>query len=289
MTNSYEQIDLYHLALTQCYRWYQVYEIPFNQARINNQLDILSDDVEIITPNGISNGKSSVAARLSKFEGWKNAHHVQNITVVPSQDDTLLLEADIVYQSMRPDSDLEHVVHYTTVLKLRDNDLPVFTNIKMTYAKQVDPLKKNTARINFQNTYVENRAKSFMHYWLYLMKTENNHHLFKELLAQDFKLRPGTGVEIDNFEKFDAWLNSIPKHIKQGSHYPKNISIKECTDHTIRIGFYFEWHSESATAEQVTTLTHNEWVLENNPDERFARIKQMNVIQINSTTNGMNK
>lgn len=283
MTNHFDEINLYHLALTQCYRWYQVYEIPFNEMRINNQLDILSDDVVISTPNGISKGKSSVAARLSKFEGWKNAHHVQNIQVTRGEGDMLLLEADSVYQSMRPGSDLEHVVHYEIKLKMRNDDLPLFTDVKMTYVTQ-DPLKIKSTKINFQNTYIENRAKSFMHYWLYLVRTATDHHLFEELLAKDFKLCPSTNIEINDLEEFDIWLNSIADEIKQGCHYPCNISIKEGPDHTIRIEFYIEWHSESASIGQIKTLLHNEWILENNPDERFARLKEMNVIQINSTT-----
>ncbi|MEC4115200.1 hypothetical protein [Myroides pelagicus] len=70
-----------HLALTQYYRWYQVYEIPFTKSTIENQLDILSDQVEISSQAGTTKGKDTLADRLQLFEGWKNAHHVKSTKI----------------------------------------------------------------------------------------------------------------------------------------------------------------------------------------------------------------
>jgi hypothetical protein len=58
-----------------------VYEVPFTQARISNQKEILANDVEITSPAGILKGKDGLKERLKVYEGWQNAHHVQNTSV----------------------------------------------------------------------------------------------------------------------------------------------------------------------------------------------------------------
>jgi hypothetical protein len=42
-----------HLAKTQFYRWYQLYEGELSDARIANQMDILADDIRIESSAGV--------------------------------------------------------------------------------------------------------------------------------------------------------------------------------------------------------------------------------------------
>ncbi|MCX8491679.1 MAG: hypothetical protein ORN54_11485 [Cyclobacteriaceae bacterium] len=95
--SKFSEIKNNHIALTQYYRWYQVYEVPFTKARIDNQLDILTGDVEISSQAGTTKGKDGLADRLKLFEGWENAHHVQSAKVESLDNDSLTLEADILY------------------------------------------------------------------------------------------------------------------------------------------------------------------------------------------------
>jgi hypothetical protein len=103
MKNIFKAEQQTHLALTQYYRWYQVYEVPFTAKRIQNQKDILSNDVEIISSLGTSKGTEQLEDRLKVYEGWKNAHHVQHTDVKLMPDGNIALEADIIYQNIRPD------------------------------------------------------------------------------------------------------------------------------------------------------------------------------------------
>jgi hypothetical protein len=264
-----------HLALTQYYRWYQVYEVPFTPARIDNQLDILDPDVIIDSVNGVARGTANLEDRLRVFEGWQNAHHVQRVEVQDGPNQTLLLEADILYQNIRPDDTrYNYTIHYSTVLRLRDNDLPLFTKITLRPTGTVEPP-------GFQSAYAENRAKSFMHYWLYLMETpETGAPKFRELLADGFQLHLSTAGMVDSLDAFEAWIQSIPTRMKLAAHYPKDFSVLALPDGGIKVSVNFDWEGISADNQSMVAETHHEWILENNPDERFARMKYMQVEQV---------
>ncbi|MDX8363215.1 hypothetical protein [Cytobacillus sp. IB215316] len=263
-----------HLALTQYYRWYQVYEMPFNKARIDNQLDILASDIEISSQSGTSTGKDNIKERLMMYEGWQNAHHVKHTQVNRIDNNYLSLEAEILYQNIRPDkSRYSYTIHYSTVLRLRDNDLPLFTKVKIEPIETIeDP--------QFLSAYGENRAKSFMHYWLYLIETVNvNKDKFDELLANQFEFDLSSTSKIVNNNQFKEWLESIEQQVKHSAHYPKNFSVQKNSNQTLHVSVDFDWEGISVNDTPLVAETHHEWILDNNPDERFPRIKSMKVTQ----------
>ena len=277
--DKFQNVKNNHLALAQYHRWYQVYEVPFTEARINNQADILDEDVEIASMAGTTKGKEGLGDRLRLFEGWKNAHHVQNTETKLIGEDELSLEADILYQNIRPDdSRYSYTIHYSTILKLRENDLPVFTKVNLVGTGNIDEPK-------FETAYPENRAKSFMHYWLYLMETAGvNSAKFKELLAQEFELNLTSTDKITTLEAFEKWTASIPTRVKDSAHYVKDFSVKDNEDGTLSVSVNFEWEGISADDKPMIAETHHEWLLENNLDERFARMKNMKVTAIKPFT-----
>jgi hypothetical protein len=81
---------------------------------------------------GTIKGKEGLLERLKKYEGWQNAHHFQNTAIELLENDTLQLEANILYQNMRPDeSRYSYTVHYSTTLRLKENNLPVFKTVSI--------------------------------------------------------------------------------------------------------------------------------------------------------------
>ena len=273
--SKFQDVKNNHLALAQYHRWYQVYEVPFTEARINNQADILDEEVEISSMAGVTKGKDGLGDRLKIFEGWKNAHHVQNTETKLISENELSLEANILYQNIRPDnSRYSYTIHYSTILKLRENDLPVFTKVNLVGTGNIDEPK-------YEAAYQDNRAKSFMHYWLYLMETAAvNGDKFKELLAKDFELELSTAGKITTLEAFDKWIANVRNNVKDSAHYVKDFSVKVNDDNTLSVSVNFEWEGISADDKPMVAETHHEWILENNLDERFARMKKMKVIAI---------
>ncbi len=272
MNHSFKQQQLAHAALAQYHRWYQVYEVPFTEKRIANQKDILSDDVEIISQAGTVKGKSGLEERLSVYTGWKNAHHVQRTEVSLQPDGMISLEADIVYQNIRPDeSKYSYSIHYSTLMRPVENGLPLFTKLTLTPTNEIKEFR-------FEPAYAENRVKSFMHYWLFLMETEKGRSdKFKELLCTDFSVQSSDGQVIDSFSAFDVWFRSISEPILSSAHICKNIKIAENVDSSLSFSADFEWEGINTKHEKMTAETHHEWVLENDMDERFARMKTMKI------------
>ena len=268
MDNIFELEQQTHLVLAQYHRWYQVYEVPFTKKRIKNQKDILSDDVEISSQLGTTKGKEGLEDRLKVYTGWKNAHHVKHTEVKILSDGQLSLEADILYQNIRPDnSKYSYTIHYSTELLPRENDLPLFTKLDLKPTAEVQ-------EFHFEDAYPENRAKSFMHYWLYLMENPNGDQ-FRELLADDFSLQLNAGQNITTLSEFDVWIESISEKILTSTHSYKNLKIVDNRDHTFTVSVDFDWKGININNEKMIAETHHEWLLSNNMEERFARMKTM--------------
>ncbi|RNA63019.1 hypothetical protein D1631_14300 [Chryseobacterium nematophagum] len=272
-----KEIQYANLALTQYYRWYQVYEVPFTDARIENQKDILDEDIVIDSLSGVSKGKADLKERISIFKGWKNAHHVQSTQVKLISDEKLSLEADIIYQNIRPDaSRISYTIHYSTELKLGSHDLPVFTKVNIAPTGEIKEFE-------FKEAYTENRSKSFMHYWLHCIDTcnENSIDRFKELLAHKMTVDEGDEKFIINSQdQLKTWILSITSGIKTGAHQPKNFVCKSNEDGTISVSVDLERLYVSKEDKNLIEKTHQEWVLENNMDERFARIRSIKITRI---------
>jgi hypothetical protein len=135
---------------------------------------------------------------------------------------------------------------------LRKNDLPVFKTV------QLQPTG-NIENPQFISAYADNRAKSFIHYWLYLMETiETNAEKFKELLVENFQLNMSTTSMIDSWDGFTLWAASVPQRIKESSHTSKNFSAKENADGSISVAVDFEWEGISIDGKAMTAETHHE-------------------------------
>ena len=273
MDTIFELEQLKHLVLAQYHRWYQVYETSFTTKTIAHQKDILSDEVEIISQSGTTKGKDGLEERLKVFSGWQNAHHVQKTEIKLLENGNVSLEADILYQNIRPDnSKHSYTLHYSTLLQQRKNDLPIFT---MVHLKPIEVVEK----FKFEEAYTENRVKSFMHYWLYLMECPDAHKC-KELLYINFVIRLTTGEKFTDFEAFQTWMGSIPTKIKTSAHQYKNLQFTSHSDNTIHVSVNFDWKGVTVDNQKMITESHHEWVLSNNTEERFPRMKQMRVTSI---------
>lgn len=256
--NSFKQAQREHLALTQYYRWFQVFERDLNDARIKNHFDILSDSIILTMADGSSQGKEHMLGFMNYVSSWQNAHHIKETWVKANTDGSTSLEADILYQNILPDGKQNaYKIHYTTRLQEIKSELPIFTDIKLIVTETIEnPV--------FEDAYIENRSKSFLHYWLYLMGDLNgNEAKFKELLAPEFSfdlLREESARQ----EQMKAILHSF-----------KNFQFTLNSDQTISVSVDIERKGININDEKLSGEVHHEWILENDPDDRFARMKVM--------------
>jgi hypothetical protein len=263
-----------HLAKAQLYRWYQLYEREMNEKRIENQMQILADDVVIKSAAGEMRGKENYPARLSVYEGWQNAHHVQTVEVAETKNGLLNMEADIRYQNIQPDGQKKtYTIHYSTLLTKSSEILPLFSSI------EIKPTGET--KDEFEDAYPVNRIKSLMHYWLALMENLDGDFLpFKELLTDNFLLNFSTASEINSIEKLHARLNGTPKSLLQSSHCPEKFSVKKIMENEYEMTVEFDWKGVGKDGNKMTARTRHVWYIIDNLNDRFAKIKRADVTQI---------
>jgi len=134
----------------------------------------------------------------------------------------------------------------------------------------------------YEEAYLNNRAKSFVHYWCYLIENLRqvfNMELFKEVLANDFELRKDSEY-IDNVGLFEEWLKGLKESLVDVRHGVEEF-VAVCGENgviVVNVKFVFVFkYAQNVEAGDVTVRESIEWVLENNIDERFPRVKRMNV------------
>lgn len=271
--NSFLETEQNHLALAQYYRWYQTYERPLTDERRRHALALLADNVEVQSVNGSFKGHAEFLERLALYDGWKNAHHVQYAGVKPLTADTLGLVGHVLFQNSRPDgSQHSYNLQYDAHLALLPDELPVFTYIKLTPTGNVEP-------VEFEDSYPVNRVSSLMHYWLYCMETHNGDATkLRELLAPEFDLHMATAGHLSKWEQVEAWIKYLPTRIRYSSHHTRDLTVTPNADGTLSASFMIDWHGISAEGEPMIAEMHHDWVLEDNPDNRFAAIKKVRVV-----------
>jgi hypothetical protein len=260
-----------HAALAQFRRWYQIYEAP-NPER---HFDIFASDFVLDTMNGTLQGIDAYAKRIKDFEGWQNAHHVDQASVRIRSESELELQADITYQNIRPDGQrFAYRLHYETVLLRRTADLPVFKSIKLR------PTSGQLEDKTFHPAYLENRARSFTHHWLLLMEVVNGDPTrFRELLAPTFALDLGGPARTTTWDGFASWVNAVPSRIALSSHRIVELSVQPGpTADDIVVDLVFDWKGVAADdGRPMIARTQHHWQLTDRYKGRFAAMQDMQV------------
>ncbi|CAZ98611.1 hypothetical protein [Zobellia galactanivorans] len=264
-----------HLAKVQLYRWYQLYERPMNDQRINNQLEMLDENITMINASEEFKGTKDYPKRLKVYDGWQNAHHIKSIEVSLLEDNSIGLEADLHYQNIKPNGEKQsYALHYNDIrLEKFVGDLPKFTRVEIVPVGPTDE--------DFEDAYPTNRTKSLMHFWLAHMESlDGNVSPFKELLVDNFKLHFSTNnAPIVNIDDLEKWLNGTPKQLKESSHFPENFSVKVISEKEYEVDVDFVWEGLTKENQKLTATTTHHWVVQDNPNDRFAKIKEANITQ----------
>ncbi len=263
-----------HLAKAQYYRWYQLYERPMNEARIANQMDLFMDTIVIESAAGTMKGKENYPERLTVYKGWKNAHHVQNVAVTTHENGKTQIIADIKYQNIKPDGKkASYTIDYVMEVENNLKALPKLSKVSIK--------TKGETQDSFKDAYPNNRVNSLMYYWIANMEQlDGNVKPFEELLTKEFELNFSTSSQIKTLSELEIWLNETPKQLIQSSHYPENLIIKVIDENTFEVSVAFDWYAIAKNGQKMKAKTQHKWIVIDNPNERFARIKKADVSQI---------
>lgn len=269
--DSFNKTRLQHAVLAQYHRWFQVYERPINNQTLANQVDLLTDDVQINSISSSVTGHAEYRTEVMKLpKHVKNSHKVQSTSVAKTSDGAKIA-AKVIYRGQQPDGAVNAFnLSYDMTLTHRLGDLPQFSNMTIS----LDSPREGD---EFIDAYVENRVKSFLHNWLYLVESVNgDSEPFKELLAEEgLSLAfSAQGEPISNFDQFKVWNSMAPKMLSASSHQVENLQF-EGSD-KIKMTVEFPWQALSIDGKKITGKTHHTWMLLDT-NERFLRLKEAKV------------
>ena len=261
-----------HAALAQFHRWYQFYEWP--EGGIANALDVLTDDVVVESGLGTAKGHEEYKARVTQLpDSWQNAHHIQSTEITHGTDGMMTLTADVVYQNqgMLEDGSVRQAnLTYSVKLVPGNTVLPLLSNVLIEQRGETDADA-------YRDAYAENRVKSLVHYWLALIEAPSrNPEPAREILADTFSLNFSSGT-ITDFEGFSAWLAGPASQVAASTHVLGDFEVKETGSDTYAMSVDFDWTGVTPDGTILIAKTRHNWTVENDPAERFARIKTIDV------------
>jgi hypothetical protein len=267
---------LEHAALTQLHRWYQIYENP--KILLEHQLDILDPEVTVRSGLGEAKGHRAYSERIRQIpKDWNNAHIVRDTRIDIPPDGTIRLSADVTYlnQGMMADGAIRSAdLVYTTTLGREGRGLPKFTTIEI--AQQSEGSAER-----FEDFYPHNRLLSLAHYWLFLIEDPTRDpEPVREILTGDFSLHFSSGT-ISDFEDFKQWLAGPGSQVTASTHVIGNVSHRKIPGDRARLEYGlsmdFDWEGILPDGNVMTAKTRHSWTIVDDPTERFARIKTIDV------------
>jgi hypothetical protein len=262
----------HHAALAQLHRWYQFYENP--AVGLKNQLDILASNVSVKSSNGEAKGHEEYRERVMKLPStWKNAHFVRSTDFKIADEGSIHLRAEITYVNLGilPDGSVRTAeLSYDASLKPTQSLLPQFETIAITQKSE----GKTEA---FKMAYGENRLWSLVHYWLAILEDPSrNPEPVQEILTDSFVLNFSSGT-IRDFDGFKSWLAGPGSQAKASTHAVSHFAYETTADNQYALSMDFDWEGILPDGKIMTAKTHHRWIVLDDPAERFARIKSIDV------------
>lgn len=262
-------------ARAQLHRWYQYYENT--KVGLPNQLDILAEDVTVISANGTAESREAYEAFIGQLPAdWKNSHDLQDSDITVNGDGTLGLTGEIAYQNIGilPEGAVRaNSISYHAALRTTDTALPLFKRIEITTGDEIDAGE-------FTNMYPQNRLLSLIHYWMALVEhPDRSAEPFLEILADDIDIDFGSRP-ITSFDGIADWVAGPASSVEASRHYVHNFSYQTLGADHYELTVDLDWNGIRPDGVQMTAKTRHIWTVRDEPTERFARIEKIRVEQL---------
>lgn len=272
LTAEVKRSYLEHGAKAQFYRWFQVYERP--EGGIENALDLLDEDFHVKSGLGEAKGHDQYRERVQSLpKTWQNAHRVSDIEVSIPEEGEIGLTAKVTYQNkgLLPDNQVrEATLSYEAGFAAGET---LLRPLGMVVISQEDERVAD----EFIDTYPVNRVLSLMHYWLGIIEDpKRDAEPFKEILADDFELNFSSGA-ITTHEGLAEWLAGPGSQVAASQHTVRNFEVTTLDDGTMKADADFDWIGVLPNGALITAKTRHSWEVVNDVEERFARIRKVDV------------
>ncbi len=150
----------FNAAATMLYEWWGLFEAPDSSAVLPRFNEIFREDVHLKIGDQEINGRDQLKTIFAALPPRQLSHHDVEITVNAPNENTLLIEADFLYQA-KPEGEktTTGVTHYAHTLERQSDGSLLFA--KLT-GHVVEPKEDR----EFTSSYVENRARASLSKYL---------------------------------------------------------------------------------------------------------------------------
>lgn len=275
--NSYHE----KAAIAQLLRWYQFYENT--EVGLDNQRDILTEDFSVTSPSGTAEGRDQYEIAVQRFPAdWQNAHQLHDFDVTVNDDGTLGLTAEITYSNVGAANDnavSAKRIGYVATMEYGDELLPRFKDMAIT------PVRTEEVA-DFTDTYIQNRLTSLVNYWILLVEHPGRDaEPFREILAPELDIRfSAEGDTYTRFEQIAAWVAGPVSSLPATRHVILPLTYMELGTNRYEINIGFDWQGIRPDGARMTAKTNHKWIVVDDPSERFARVENIRVEQIEPFT-----
>ncbi len=253
------------------YKWLQLWELPFSVEKSKFQMDLLAENIKILSPLGLVTGKNDFINIFGKAGDFIADFVLSDINIYPCGVGTYTAQAVCQYKRTFSDGTSENFV-----LQI-EADLMKINPLKFIFQRIIIKKTEEAFRQTI-NTYERNRASEVIYYCMGIIEHNiSDPKFYRDCFAKEFTIYPLQSAIIKNENDLNNWITGINGKLKGISIDPVNLQIVELPGHEIEVKFDLLFIGKNHEGQTVNSLSKNCWTLENDSHEAFARIKSIHV------------
>lgn len=262
-----------HISLTQYYRLFEIFE----RHNSNNKdfLDLLMEDVKFKDSSKQLVGRKALLEYAKHFSEVSISYHTKEVTVTSIADGKYMVTADILCQQ----DDVRHqnkdlLIQCKLILIEGKKTLPLIESIELNSVKNMDCSQ-------YKDSYAYNRARAIAHFWIYILENLDEYiDCYDEIIAPEFLVQTKTGDKITSMDDYRTWLRAGDARVSYTSHQYKSFEVISEENGEIEIKFNFDWQGYSIDHQPMIAESQHRWIILDNPENRFACIKEIEMYMI---------
>lgn len=253
------------------YRFFETLEVaslPHSKPALISMLD---PKVRLTAPLGFFSGPDSVVDFARQFATSSVSFEVQDINVFPCGVGLFTAQTQIIFHQKNDAGEQE------SYRLLFEADIQKKGNLDFHFLR-ISIKNQEKLEADFESNYAINRTKSLVFYCMGLIefKIGERKHL-AEILHDDFEIFPLQSEPIRQLDGLLRWIVEFNNLLQIQSICPVNFKQKNAQSDGFEVEFDLLFECKNDEDKGMNPLSKNQWALSNDINERFARIKRIQV------------
>lgn len=232
--------------------------------------DTLTSDTVITTPAGTTTGLSEFQSFVDALTvNHDNGHRLVDVDLQVSDAGSIAMTATVDH--IAPDAasgsaTLTPLFYEGELAFLQPGALAKILSLEIGVGERSETEP-------YENAYANNRLRSLAyHFHAMIEDPDRAPESFDEVLAENFTIST-PGLVIDTYEGFSAWINGISGAISATEHVMDTFAFEQTGENVYRVKITYNWRGITTDGTGLKAKSQLVWQVEDDPAERFARIK----------------